>query len=84
MTTASTRVNLHIPLDLAIQIEKECDKIGMNRTQFIKQILYEKVQKMDNDNNKNKNNIESIAEEISDIKKLLFLLVNTTQKERGT
>jgi hypothetical protein len=39
MSNASTRVNLAIPLDLAIQIEKECDKRGINRTQFIKEVL---------------------------------------------
>jgi uncharacterized protein (DUF2344 family) len=78
--TASTRVNLAIPLDLAIQIEKECDKRGINRTQLIKEVLYEKIHKVDT--NDDKKDIEKIKEEVSEIKKILLLLVEVSQNKK--
>ena len=67
MATASTRVNLAIPLDLAIQIEKECDKRVINRTQLIKEVLYEKIQR--GETKDDKADLEKLKEEIDKNKK---------------
>ena len=80
MSNASTRVNLAIPLDLAIQIEKECDKRGINRTQFIKEVLYEKIQKYDTNKTLD---LEKIKEEVNEIKRILLLLVELNQNKKG-
>ena len=73
----STRINLAIPIDLAIQIEKECEKRGVNRTQIIKEILYEKIQK--DDNNDVGNSLQKIKEDTNEIKRILILLLELTQ-----
>ena len=37
------RVNLALPVDTMILIERECDKRGINRVQFIKEAIHEKL-----------------------------------------
>lgn len=82
MTTSSTRVNLAIPLDLAIQIEKECDKRGINRTQLIKEVLYEKVQR--NESNEEIKSLEQLKTEVSEIKAILLLLLEINQNKKAS
>ena len=73
----STRINLAIPIDLAIQIEKECEKRGVNRTQIIKEILYEKIQK--DDNNDVGNSLQKIKEDTNEIKRILNTEISDSQ-----
>lgn len=82
MTNSSTRVNLAIPLDLAIQIEKECDKRGINRTQLIKEVLYEKLQR--NESNEEIRTLEQLQTEVSEIKAILLLLVEINQNKKAS
>ncbi len=42
----STRINLTIPLELAISIEKECDKRGIKPPQYIKEAVFEKIKRV--------------------------------------
>lgn len=70
---SSTRVNLAISLELAILIEKECEKRGVNRTQLIKEILYEKIQK--DESNEASNDLKIIKDEVNEIKTFLMLLI---------
>ena len=37
------RVNLALPMDTMILIERECDKRGINRVQFIKEAIHDKL-----------------------------------------
>ncbi len=79
MSVSSTRVNLAIPIDAGILIEKECDKRGIKTPQFIKEAVYEKLKRADK--NEELQEIKEIRNEIQEIKSLLMLLVNiNTQK----
>lgn len=54
----TNRVNLVLPLDMSIQIEKEIEKRGLQRAQFIREAIHEKL----------KNSETSISDELKDIK----------------
>lgn len=56
-----TRVNLLLPLDIAIKIEREVDKRGINRTQYIREAIHDKLQGLDH--------ADTVLKEISDLKK---------------
>lgn len=77
-SATSTRVNLAIPLELAIQIEKECEKRGIQRAQFIKEILHEKIQKKDSYDDAL--TLRKIKEDIDELKKILMLLVEVNKR----
>ena len=76
--TISTRINLALPMDLSIQIEKECARRGIQRTQLIKEVLYEKLQKKDLSDEKNI--LLALQEEIHEIKKALVILIELNKK----
>jgi hypothetical protein len=78
---ASTRINLFVPLELAILIEKECDKLGLTRTQYIKTIIYEKIKR--NESKETSMEIKQIKEELQEVKQLLTVLLSA-QKNKST
>ena len=79
MSASSTRVNLDIPLDAAILIEKECDKRGIKTTQFIKESIFEKLRKIENKDEQNET--AHMKEEISEIKKLTMVMLDLLTKK---
>ena len=79
MSTSSTRVNLAIPLDAAILIEKECDKRGIKTPQFIKEAIFEKLRGLDN--KEEQNELAHMKEEISEIKKLNLIVLDLLTKK---
>ena len=63
-----TRVNLLLPLDIAIKIEREVDKRGINRTQYIREAIHDKLHDL--------NHTDTILNEISEVKKEIENLKN--------
>ena len=73
MSNPSTRINLTIPLDLAIQIERDSDKRGIGKVQFIKEAIYEKLKK-----GKTKEELsetQHLKEDVLEIKRILMILL---------
>ncbi len=79
MSASSTRVNLAIPLDAAILIEKECDKRGIKTPQFIKESIFEKLRRLEN--KEEQNELAHMKEEISEIKKLNMIMLDLLTKK---
>ena len=79
MSTTSTRVNLAIPLDAAILIEKECDKRGIKSPQFIKESIFEKLRKLES--KEEQNELANMKEEIKEIKKLNLIILDLLTKK---
>ena len=77
---SSVRINLFVSLDTSIQIEKESEKRGVQRTQFIKEAIYEKLRKVDFNNTK-EDEISLIKGEIKEIKYLLLATLDKMQKK---
>ena len=79
MSSLSTRINLLLDMPTSIQIEKEAEKKGISRTQYIKEGIKEKLSKKDNAN---------LEEELSylktEIKELKLLTVTILEKLRET
>jgi hypothetical protein len=75
----SNRVNLILPLEVSIEIEKEAEKRGINRTQYIKEAIHEKIRRIDT---------KDIQEEIlnlkSDMKELKYLTLSILDKINNT
>lgn len=73
-----SRINLIVPMDMSIKIEKESDKRGINRTQFIKEAIHDKINKIENDTVTNeiitiKDNINEIKDMIKELKRILLI-----------
>lgn len=79
MKATSTRVNLAIPLDMAIQIEKDCDKRGIARPQYIKEAVYEKLKK--GETRDVYEEINKISTELSEVKKIMMLILDNINKK---
>ena len=47
MSSLNTRINLLLDMPTSIQIEKEAEKRGVSRTQYIKESIKEKLSKKD-------------------------------------
>lgn len=75
MSTPSTRINLTIPLDLAIQIERDSDKRGISKVQFIKEAVYEKLKKSEDKDEKEE--LMMLKEEVTEMKRILMVLLET-------
>jgi predicted transcriptional regulator len=73
MSTPSTRINLTVPLDLAIQIERDSDKRGIGKVQFIKEAIYEKLKR--GETKEERNEYEQLREEVIEIKRILMILL---------
>lgn len=75
-----TRVNLLLPLDVAIKIEREVDKRGINRTQYIREAIHDKLQEssysdaVNNEISSLKNEVEELRKNIIEMKTILILL----------
>jgi uncharacterized protein (DUF1778 family) len=74
MTTLKTRLNLVIPVDMMILIERECDKRGINRTQFIKEAIHDKL-KIPFEQEEKEINLQHLREDIAELKKIVLLSV---------
>lgn len=73
-TEAYPRINLTVPIEMSIMIEKESDKRGINRTQFIREAIHEKI---------NRNSSDSNNKEIEEIKKELLELKETLKEVKS-
>ena len=73
----TSRVNLMIPLDITIQIEKESERRGINRTQFIKEAIHEKLKKSEKKDVIEEINI--IKNEMREIKQLVLATLEKIQ-----
>jgi hypothetical protein len=70
---ASERVNLAVATEDMIRIEKECDRRGLTRAQFIKEAIHEKLKNISSADEQ-ASDIRKIREEIEDLKKIVLLL----------
>jgi predicted DNA-binding protein len=73
MNISSGRVNLALPLEIIIQIERECDKRGITRAQFIKEAIHERLKNMEERHDESE--IRLLREEIHELKKIVLLTV---------
>jgi hypothetical protein len=69
MGIPTARVNLAVPVDIMIQIEKECDRRGISRAQFIKEAIHDKLKSP----NEEEVDLIQIREDINEIKKIILL-----------
>jgi len=69
---SSERVNLAVPTEDMIRIEKECDKRGLTRAQFIKEAIHEKLKQTSS--NELEADIHKIKEDIQELKQIILLL----------
>ena len=72
----STRVNLSIPLETAIQIEKDCEKRGIGKTMFIKEAINEKLKKVYSNNDNILDKIERMSKETEELRKIMGLILD--------
>lgn len=72
--TPTARVNLAVPVDTMIQVERECDKRGISRTQFIKEAIFEKL-KQPQEKDENEVTLHQLREEINELKKIILLTI---------
>lgn len=79
MSSLSTRINLLLDMPTAIQIEKEAEKKGISRTQYIKEGIKEKLEKKDNSNFEDELNYLK-----KEIKELKLLTITILEKVRET
>lgn len=77
---ASERVNLAVATEDMIRIEKECDKRGLTRAQFIKEAIHEKLRNINSAEEK-ESDIRKIREEIEDLKKIILLIGERKMRE---
>ncbi|AIK97303.1 hypothetical protein [Candidatus Odyssella acanthamoebae] len=70
----TNRINVVVPLEDSIRIERESDKRGINRTQFIKEAIREKLQREEHFSDRFFTEIESIKKEVLSLKDLLIIL----------
>ncbi|CAO5681514.1 MAG: hypothetical protein HEEMFOPI_01518 [Holosporales bacterium] len=79
--STSTRINLSVPLEIAIQIDKDCDKRGIIKTQFIKEAIYEKIKKTENKYLEDE--LKILSTEISDLKEIMRLILNLLESKKN-
>lgn len=79
MSGPSTRVNLSVPLDVAIQVEKDCEKRGISRAQFIKESIYEKLKR--NDTTEELSDIKKISDDVLEIKRIMMIIIDLYNKK---
>ena len=76
--TKSTRINLAIPVEVAIQIEKDCEKRGIAKTQYIKEAINERIK--NGFNNKTDETTNLLHRELKDIKNIMSLILSKLEK----
>lgn len=81
MSATSTRINLAMPLDLAILVERECDRRGIKAPQFIKEAVFEKIKRSDNKEEQEENSILKLREDMNEIKRTLLVVTELVSKK---
>ena len=79
MSKPSTRINLTLPLDVAIQIDKDSDKRGIGKVQYIKEAIYEKLKR--GDAKEELSEVKQLKEEVLEIKRILMILLELYNKK---
>lgn len=75
--SASARLNLLIPLEIMIEIERESEKRGMKTPQFVREAIHEKLRKTSNtgtseDFTNLKEEIRKLREDIDSMKSVIL------------
>lgn len=73
MSDPSIRVNVSLSLEMMIQVEKSCEKLGMSRIQFIKEAIIEKIREPHN--HQIQEELKHIRKDINELKNIVLLLV---------
>jgi hypothetical protein len=82
MSATSTRINLAMPLDLAILVERECDRRGIKAPQYIKEAVFEKVRRSENKEEQEENDINKLREDLNEIKRTLLVVTELVTKNK--
>ena len=75
MSKLNSRINLQLDVPTCIQVEKESEKRGLTRTQFIRECINEKINNLDK-----KNVFEDIDDIKTDLKELKTLCIAILDK----
>lgn len=67
-----------IPLDLAILMDKECEKTSVTPAQFLRGAAYEKIKRIEMSNNPER--LDVIENEIRELKELISIVVKLLSK----
>lgn len=78
MSKLSARVNLQLDMPLSIQIDKEAEKRGITRAQFIKESIHEKINR---NTSFNEDALKNLTDELKQIKLLTMSIFESTQKK---
>jgi hypothetical protein len=78
MEKTSTRINLMIPLDLAILMDKECEKLSVTPAQFLRGAAYEKIKRIEVSNNPER--LDVIETDIKELKDLVSVVIKLLSK----
>lgn len=78
MEKTSTRINLMIPLDLAILMDKECEKLSVTPAQFLRGAAYERIKRLDSHNQAEK--LDIIENDIKELKIQVSRVINLLSK----
>lgn len=74
----STRVAVSLPLELAILVDKECERLGIGPTQFLRAAAYEKAKRTEQ--NDYTENFEKIWEKMDQMENLMKVIVKAVSK----
>ena len=74
----SARINLMIPLDLAILMDKECEKLSITPAQFLRGAAYEKIKRIETSNNPER--LDVIGNNIKELKDLVSVIIKLLSK----
>lgn len=78
MEKTSTRINLMIPLDLAILMDKECEKLSVTPAQFLRGAAYEKIKRIEVTNNPER--LDVIENDMKELKDLVSVVIKLLSK----
>ncbi len=71
-----------MPLDLAILVERECDRRGIKAPQYIKEAVFEKVRRSENKEEQEENDINKLREDLNEIKRTLLVVTELVTKNK--
>ena len=78
MEKTSTRINLMIPLDLAILMDKECEKLSVTPAQFLRGAAYEKIKRIEESDYSGK--FDAIEKKMEELENLMNVVVKLLSK----
>ncbi|MDR3157152.1 MAG: hypothetical protein LBT69_04490 [Lactobacillales bacterium] len=78
MEKTSNRINLMIPLDLAILMDKECEKLSVTPAQFLRGAAYERVKRLEVSNDTER--LDVIETDIKELKNLISVVIKLLSK----